>query len=237
MCIRDSGKGAFTGAATARRGLFEAADKGTLFLDEIGEMPLTLQAKLLRALQDGELRRVGESESFAVDARIICATHRDLAARVREGSFREDLYYRLKVLTLEIPPLRERQEDIIALASHFLAEEKTTAALFSAAAQERLLAHEWPGNVRELQNAVKHGAALAIGSEILDEDFPDELRRSRTPQPAETPAPTPLRTLDDVMRQHILYVLNACGGSQSEAARILGIARNTLWRKLREFDV
>ena len=231
------GKGAFTGAATARRGLFEAADKGTLFLDEIGEMPLTLQAKLLRALQDGELRRVGESESFAVDARIICATHRDLAARVREGSFREDLYYRLKVLTLEIPPLRERQEDIIALASHFLAEEKTTAALFSAAAQERLLAHEWPGNVRELQNAVKHGAALAIGSEILDEDFPDELRRSRTPQPAETPAPTPLRTLDDVMRQHILYVLNACGGSQSEAARILGIARNTLWRKLREFDV
>lgn len=231
------GKGAFTGAATARRGLFEAADKGTLFLDEIGEMPLTLQAKLLRALQDGELRRVGESESFAVDARIICATHRDLAARVREGSFREDLYYRLKVLTLEIPPLRERQEDIIALASHFLAEEKTTAALFSAAAQERLLAHEWPGNVRELQNAVKHGAALAIGSEILDEDLPDELRRSRTPQPAETPAPTPLRTLDDVMRQHILYVLNACGGSQSEAARILGIARNTLWRKLREFDV
>ena len=231
------GKGAFTGAATARRGLFEAADQGTLFLDEIGEMPLTLQAKLLRALQDGELRRVGESESFAVDARIICATHRDLAARVREGSFREDLYYRLKVLTLEIPPLRERQEDIIALASHFLAEEKTTAALFSAAAQERLLAHEWPGNVRELQNAVKHGAALAIGSEILDEDLPDELRRSRTPQPAETPAPTPLRTLDDVMRQHILYVLNACGGSQSEAARILGIARNTLWRKLREFDV
>ena len=231
------GKGAFTGAATARRGLFEAADKGTLFLDEIGEMPLTLPAKLLRALQEGELRRVGESESFAVDARIICATHRDLAARVREGSFREDLYYRLKVLTLEIPPLRERQEDIIALASHFLAEEKTTAALFSAAAQERLLAHEWPGNVRELQNAVKHGAALAIGSEILDEDFPDELRRSRTPQPAETPAPTPLRTLDDVMRQHILYVLNACGGSQSEAARILGIARNTLWRKLREFDV
>ena len=231
------GKGAFTGAATARRGLFEAADQGTLFLDEIGEMPLTLQAKLLRALQDGELRRVGESESFAVDARIICATHRDLAARVREGSFREDLYYRLKVLTLEIPPLRERQEDIIALASHFLAEEKTTAALFSAAAQERLLAHEWPGNVRELQNAVKHGAALAIGSEILDEDLPDELRRSRTPQPAETPAPAPLRTLDDVMRQHILYVLNACGGSQSEAARILGIARNTLWRKLREFDV
>jgi len=231
------GKGAFTGAATARRGLFEAADEGTLFLDEIGEMPLPLQAKLLRALQDGELRRVGESQSFAVDVRVVCATHRDLALRVREGSFREDLFYRLKVLTLEVPPLRARREDVLPLARHFLGEERTRARAFSTAAGERLLGYDWPGNVRELQNAVKHGAALATGPEIREDDLPDELRGPSAQEPHERAsfAPAGMKTLAQIEREHILHVLDACGGSQSDAARVLGVARNTLWRKLRQY--
>ncbi|MBX7196464.1 MAG: sigma-54 dependent transcriptional regulator [Sandaracinaceae bacterium] len=254
------GKGAFTGATTTRRGLFEAAHEGTLFLDEIGEMPLPMQAKLLRALQDGEVRRVGESTAFSVDLRVICATHRDLLARVREGSFREDLLYRLKVLTLEMPTLEERREDILPLAQHFLALERTsTARGFSTEARERLLAHAWPGNVRELENVVKHGAALATGTEVTLDDLPSELtapradapaRHAHAPPPPDAPPHAPpqapararashasarLETLAEVERAHIERVLEACGGSQSEAARVLGIARNTLWRKLRAF--
>ncbi len=231
------GKGAFTGATTARRGLFEAADGGTLFLDEIGEMPLPLQAKLLRALQDGELRRVGESRTFSVDVRIVCATHRDLAQRVREGSFREDLFYRLKVLTLEMPPLRVRHDDILPLACHFLAEEATSARCFTAAAKQRLLRYAWPGNVRELQNAVKHGAALATRAEVDDDDLPDDLKRAPARDEAALAAPVPagLKTLAQVEREHVLHVLDACAGSQAEASRVLGVARNTLWRKLRAY--
>jgi DNA-binding NtrC family response regulator len=221
------GKGAFTGAATARQGLFEAAHGGSLFLDEIGEMPLPLQAKILRALQDGEVRRVGENRSFAVDVRVLCATHRDLAGRVRDGQFRQDLYYRLKVLTLEMPPLRARRDDILPLALRFLGHEQTRARRFSATARKRMLAYPWPGNVRELQNVVKHGAALATGDEVRDEDLPEELTRNK---PA---APGPLTTLAEVERAHILRVLEACGGSQADAARVLAIGRNTLWRKLR----
>ena len=228
------GKGAFTGAATARRGLFEAADKGTLFLDEIGDMPLALQAKLLRALQDGEIRRLGESELFAVDVRVVCATHRDLSQRVREGAFREDLLYRLRVLTLEVPPLRDRRDDILLLAHRFLADEHTHVTGFTRAARKRLLAHSWPGNVRELQNAIRHGAALATTQEIDEDDLPAEILRHTGPAGATT-APRGLRTLAEVEREHILYVLDACKGSQSEAARVLGVARNTLWRKLREY--
>jgi two-component system response regulator HydG len=202
-------------------------------------MPLPLQAKILRGLQDGEVRRIGENRAFAVDVRVICATHRDLAGRVREGQFREDLYYRLKVLTLEVPPLRNRRDDILPLALRFLGQEQLTsqttsqmtsravAASFSAAARERFLAYPWPGNVRELQNVVKHGAALAVGEEVRDEDLPDDLRRAN---PASC---GPLSTLAEVERAHILRVLDACGGSQADAARVLAIGRNTLWRKLR----
>ncbi len=231
-------KGAFTGATTARRGLFEAADKGTLFLDEIGEMPLPLQAKLLRALQDGELRRVGESGTYAVDVRVVCATHRDLALLIREGAFRQDLLYRLKVLTIEMPALRERADDILPLALHFLAEEKARSRGFTAAARRVLLDYAWPGNVRELQNAVKHGAALALGAEVDAEDLPDELQRPAA-SPASPPgprAPGVLKTLAEMEREHVLQVLEACGGSQSDAARILGVARNTLWRKLKTYS-
>ncbi len=233
------GKGAFTGATAARRGLFEAANNGTLFLDEVAELPLPLQAKLLRALQDGEIRRVGENQAFAANARIVCATHRDLAERVREGSFRQDLFYRLKVLSVYVPALRERTDDILPIAYHLLAEERADLHGFTKAASARLLEYPWPGNVRELQNAVKHGAALATGPHIDEADLPEELL---APQSTSAPDATTtraasvvLRPLADVERDHILRVLDACDGSQVDAARVLGIARNTLWRKLREY--
>lgn len=232
-------KGAFTGASAAHRGLFETANKGTLFLDEIGEMPLPLQAKLLRGLQDGELRRVGESQAFAVDVRIISATHRDLAQRVREGLFREDLYYRLKVLTLTVSPLRQRVDDILPLALHFLLNEKTSAAGFDAEAQTRLRGYAWPGNVRELQNVVKHGAALAVGDWVTCEELPEDLAGASygaNERTLSVAAPTALQSLADVERAHVLHVLQACHGDQTEAARVLGIARNTLWRKLRQWS-
>lgn len=225
------GRGAFTGAAAARRGLFEEAHGGTLFLDEIGEMPLPLQAKLLRVLQDGEVRRVGENRPFAVDARIVCATHCDLADLVRRRLFREDLYYRLKVLTLHVPPLRERKADIPPLAAKILREHAPFIRGFSASAMARMQAYAWPGNVRELQNVVHCGAALAEGHEITEVDLPAEGFVSPPP----TVDALALQPLAKVERRHILRVLDACGGSQMEAARILGIGRNTLWRKLRAY--
>ncbi len=226
------GKGAFTGATSAHRGLFEAADHGTLFLDEVAELSLPLQAKLLRALQDGEIRRVGENQAFSTNVRIVCATHRDLAERVRQGSFRQDLFYRLKVLVIHVPPLRERPEDILPLALHLLAEERADLRGFTRAATSRLRDYRWPGNVRELQNAVKHGAALAIGLDVDQADLPEELL---APSPAIFTTAEPLRSLAEVERAHILRVVDACDGSQADAARVLGIARNTLWRKLREY--
>ncbi|HET6611075.1 MAG TPA: sigma-54 dependent transcriptional regulator [Kofleriaceae bacterium] len=229
------GKGAFTGAVSARRGLFEEAGGGTLFLDEIGEMPLPLQAKLLRVLQDGEVRRVGENRAFAVDVRIICATHRDPRARIREGLFREDLYFRLKVLTLTMPALRDRREDILPLATEFLREEPRPLVGFTDEAKARLLAYSWPGNVRELQNAVKHGAALATGPQVNADDLPDEVRLPLSPSSPLPAALDPLCSLAEIEKAHILRVIGACGGSQIEAARVLGIARTTLWRKLRAY--
>ena len=225
-------RGAFTGAAAHKEGLFHAAANGTLFLDEIAEMPVSLQAKLLRALQDGEVRRLGETRSTAIDVRIVCATHRDLNARVADGSFREDLLYRLKVLTLKIPALRERREDILPLARMLLREEGRPDLRFSKAAELLLVAHPWPGNVRELQNAMRHGVALVDGSVLDVEHLPEEMAaRPAAPVP---PAMT-LRTLAEVEREHVKRVLEECGGSQVEAARILGIGRNTLWRKLRSY--
>ena len=228
-------RGAFTGASATKRGLFEAADGGTLFLDEIAEMPLALQAKLLRVLQDGEVRRVGDTRPFAVDTRVVCATHRELGERVRAGSFREDLYYRLKVLTLRVPPLRERREDILPLAEQFLRADGHGEARLSPEAAQVLSSYGWPGNVRELASAMKHGAALATGAAIRPEDLPEELLRGTgAVGPPESP-PRDLRSLLAVEREHILRVLDACQGSQAEAARVLGIGRNTLWRKLRGY--
>lgn len=235
-------RGAFTGAATQKEGLFHAAAGGTLFLDEIAEMPVGLQAKLLRALQDGEVRRVGETRASAVDVRIVCATHRDLRARVAEGSFREDLLYRLKVLTLDVPPLRARREDILPLARLLLREEGRDDLRLSPAAERLLDAHSWPGNVRELQNVIKHGIALVDGPVIDVEHLPAEITEPTSctippsmnaPGAADSPPP---RTLAEIEREHVERVLQQCGGSQIEAARMLGIARNTLWRKLRSYQ-
>jgi transcriptional regulator with PAS, ATPase and Fis domain len=224
-------RGAFTGAVQAKRGLFEAANGGTLFLDEIGEMPLPLQAKLLRVLQDGEIRRVGETRPFSVDVRILCATHRDLRLAVAEGRFREDLYYRLNVFCLEVPPLRKRIEDILPLAEAFLAKEKHATGRFTGRAEQALRGHSWPGNVRELGNAVKHGAVLSGEDDVDLEHLPRELL-----EPA-LKRDTGLCTLAEMERQHILRVLQACGGRHAETAKVLGIGRTTLWRKLQDSGI
>jgi len=229
-------RGAFTGAATAKVGLFEAAHGGTLFLDEIAEMPLPLQAKLLRVLQDGEVRRVGETRSFAVDARIVCATHRDLRDLVARGAFREDLYYRLNVLRLRVPSLRERPGDVIPLARRFLAEDGKPGVVFTGRAERALLRHPWPGNVRELANAVKHGVALAGEGPIDVAHLPEELTAEGTTVEVRSRKPVAqLRPLAEVERDYVMHAVEACGGSHVEAARALGIGRNTLWRKLRRY--
>lgn len=228
-------RGAFTGAQTARKGLFEAADGGTLLLDEVAELPLGLQAKLLRALQDGEIRRVGEVNPVHVDVRILCATHQNLQQCVREKRFREDLFFRLKVFTLVVPPLRERTEDIPLLATMFLEQEDHHAG-FTPRALQALKQYPWPGNVRELQNAVKHGAVLSKGEPVALEHLPEELA-----QPAITPLVQQLEgdlvTLAEAEKRHVLHVLEACGGQQSDAARVLGIGRTTLWRKLKDYGL
>ena len=224
-------RGAFTGAHAARKGLFMAADGGTLFLDEIAEMPLALQAKLLRVLEDGEVRPVGETRAVTVDARIVCATHADLRSCVAERRFREDLYYRIKVFTLELPPLRERADDVPPLCRHFLQQEGHSGEVGSAA-RRVLLSHLWPGNVRELQNAMRHGAALAGGRPIEPAHLPREVV---TPSPGHSTSV--LRPLLEVEREHVLRVLESCGGRQADAARILGIGRTTLWRKLQAYGL
>ena len=224
-------RGAFTGAHQNHRGLFEAGDGGTLFLDEIGEMAPGLQAKLLRVLQDGEVRRVGETHTRTVDVRLVSATHRDLTAMVARGTFREDLFYRLSVLTLRLPPLRERREDILPLARQLVAGNAATARplTFTPAAEAAILAHGWPGNVRELDNAMRHGAALAPADVIEREHLPETLWAPRPTRNGH------LGTLAEAEREHILAVLAACGGSMVEAARVLDIGRNTLWRKLKSW--
>lgn len=228
-------RGAFTGAQTARKGLFESADGGTLLLDEVAELPLALQAKLLRALQDGEIRRVGESTAVNVDVRILCATHQNLQQCVRERRFREDLYFRLKVFTLVVPALRERVEDIPLLATMFLDQEGHHSG-FSQKAMAALTRYPWPGNVRELQNAVKHGAVLSKGEKVEVEHLPEELS-----QPSLAPLVQELEgeliTLEEAEKRHVLRVLEACQGQQSDAARVLGIGRTTLWRKLKGFGL
>ncbi len=230
-------KGAFTGAHVTRRGLFEAANGGTLFLDEIAEMPPGLQAKLLRALQDGEIRRVGETEPFSVDVRVICATHQDLTLAVQERRFREDLYFRLKVFTLVVPALKERAEDIVPLAELFLMQEHHPTRRFTRAALDALLRYSWPGNVRELRNAVKHGAVLSRQVDVDVAHLPEELTAVKGPAPVSRPSVVDegeLVPLVEAERRHIARVLEACGGHQTEAARLLGIGRTTLWRKLKE---
>ncbi|NPD23193.1 MULTISPECIES: sigma-54-dependent transcriptional regulator [Corallococcus] len=228
-------RGAFTGAVRARPGLFREASGGTLLLDEVGELALPLQAKLLRVLQEGEVRPVGEDRSFPVDVRVLAATHRDLPQRVAEGRFREDLYYRLKVVTLQVPPLRSRPEDIAALARHFLARHTERFHMppvpLTPALLERLTAHAWPGNVRELENALESAVVLSADG-TLDLELLPGGTSAATPQ-ANTGA-TLREKLDAHERELILAALAASKGQRTETAKALGIGRATLHDKLRK---
>jgi DNA-binding NtrC family response regulator len=226
-------RGAFTGAYTARRGLFAEASGGTLFLDEIGDLGMALQAKLLRVLQDREVRPVGSSKSAPVDCRIIAATHRDLKTAVREGTFREDLYYRLSVIPIRLPSLAERVEDIPMLVDHFLksfaGRTSTEPRRLTPRAMDALMRRPWEGNVRELENIVERLVVLTNGDVIDEDDLPalGPGEANGTPWPAGGPLP-PLR---EVERRYILHVLAETGGNKERAARILGINRRTLYRQ------
>jgi len=228
-------KGAFTGATGDRVGLFEAANGGTLLLDEIGEISGGMQAKLLRVLQEHEIRRVGESRNRKVNVRVLAATNRTLADEVARGAFRHDLYYRLRVIELRVPSLRERRCDIVPLTRRFLAEaaarlHRPVDGITSAAA-DQLARYEWPGNVRELENAVERAVALAIDSRVDIDDFPEEIRQARA---ATAPAGGG-RRLADVERALVLQTLEEAQGNRARAAELLGIGVATLYRKLRQY--
>jgi two-component system response regulator HydG len=227
-------KGAFTGAVQARIGLFEQATRGTLFLDEIGDMPLDLQPKLLRVLQERRVRPLGASREVLLDTRIVSATNRDLDQAVRSGQFREDLHFRIKVLHIHLPPLRERERDVLELAQHFLSRGGNTPPPLSPEAEQQLLGHDWPGNVRELENAMHAATALATGNAIGLDELPTSVRTRRAPQSATVERPT---TLEEVERRHIEIVLKAVGWNKARAARKLGIDRATLYRKLSRFGL
>ena len=235
-------KGAFTGADRRREGKFRQADGGTLFLDEISEMSPTMQVKLLRVLQEREITRVGGSEVVRVDVRIIAATNSDLLREIEAGRFREDLFYRLNVVSIDMPPLRERREDIPLIAQHFLqdyaAKNKKELKGFTPRALDRLIRYDWPGNVRELMNTVERGVVLSR-SEYLDESDLTPLFRDRTARDKQEPAPSaiPVQSLEAVERDAILQTLKTAGDNKSEAARRLGITRRTLHKKLKKYGL
>jgi two-component system response regulator HydG len=229
-------RGAFTGATQDRPGLFEAANRGTLLLDEVGEVSPAMQVKLLRALQEREVRRVGENKSRHVDVRIVTATNRDLALAVASGSFRQDLYYRLKVVELRVPPLRERRDDVLPLARVLLSDAalrmKRKISGLAPGAADQLLRYEWPGNVRELENAMERAVALARGSRLELEDLAEEVRRA-IPRPAATGGK--VRPLDEVEKEYILAALELNGGNQTHTAEQLRIGAATLYRRLKSY--
>ena len=229
-------RGSFTGATQDRPGLFEAASAGTLLLDEIGDLPMAMQAKLLRVLQEHEIRRVGENRVRRVDVRVLAATHRDLSAEVAAGRFRQDLYYRLRVIELRVPPLRERVEDILPLARSFVAEVASRTKLkvtgLTPRAADQLHRWGWPGNVRELQNVIERAVVLAQGSRVEIEDLPEEVRSAIPGRDAPGGGG---RTLADAEREYILGVLQSVGGNKARAASELNIGTATLFRKLKQF--
>jgi two-component system response regulator HydG len=236
-------KGAFTGAQRQRDGLFVQADGGTLFMDEIGEMPLALQAKLLRALQQGEVQRLGSDRPVRVDVRVVAATNRDLEAEVRAGNFREDLYYRLNVIAMHVPALRERPEDIPLLARHFLGRfgqrNRKNFRGFSPRAMDLLVRHDWPGNVRELENAVERAVILAPGETITELDLPAGLRAAAERDGAQGDGRDASGglSLEDAEREAIARTLEMVGHNKSEAARVLGVTRVTLRNKMKKFGL
>jgi DNA-binding NtrC family response regulator len=234
-------KGSFTGAMTHKKGKVEMADGGTVLLDEIGEMPLELQVRILRLIQEREIEKIGATSPTRVDVRIIAATHRNLATMVKEGTFREDLYYRLLVVPITLPPLRERTGDIPELVQQFFVKCQAKHARPDLAMQPGLLhyfsEYEWPGNVRQLENAIERLVLLAKGSEVMPEDLPDFLRPEAIP--SEKPAGPPQQgvSLEAFEKQLILEALKKCGGNQTRAARYLNMSRRTLAYRLEKYGV
>ena len=229
-------RGAFTDAREDRRGLFQEAEGGTIFLDEIGDMPQSLQGKLLRVLQEKEVHPLGAPAPVRVDVRTVAASHRDLEAFVEAGRFRQDLFYRLNVITLRIPPLRERPEDLLPLTAHFLEKHGRrlgrAACTLSTEAVVALQRHGWPGNVRELENAIERALVLGRDDVIWPEDLPESMRAAS----AAASAPTSARPLAEIEREHILRTLRTVGSNKAAAARLLGLDRKTLYRKLRIYE-
>lgn len=234
-------KGAFTDAREARVGLFAQAHGGTLFLDEIGEMAMTLQPKLLRALQERTIRPVGSAQEIPIDVRLVAATNRDLEQMVEEKLFREDLYYRINVVELPLPPLRARTGDVLLLAQHFVTHYATVfgkqVTSIARAAAERLVQYSWPGNVRELQNCIERAVAVATFEAIAVEDLPERIRQYQGGVFASATADAGLITVEELERRHILAVLEQLGGNRTEAAKVLGLDRKTLYRKLLRYGV
>ena len=230
-------KGAFTGAMQSKQGLLEAAQGGTLFLDEIGDMPVDLQAKLLRALQEREIKPVGSTERRRINVRIIAATNRDLQAAIRSGAFRQDLYFRLNVVQVKLPPLRDRKSDIPILVTAFLekfSDPQGPVRTISEDAMRRLIAYDWPGNVRELENAIERAVALGSGPVLRVADLPSNLHYPTTERVPEKDEILPLEELE---RRAILRTLRETGGDKLSAARMLGIGKTTLYRKLKQYHM
>jgi two-component system response regulator HydG len=234
-------RGAFTDARNARQGLFIEASGGTLFLDEIGEMPFDMQAKLLRALQERTVRPVGSNTELPFDARIVTATHRDLENDVRDQRFRQDLFYRINVVRIDVPPLRERGSDVLRLASFFLEKACERSAKgplqLSPQVAERLLAYDWPGNVRELENCVERAVALARFDQLTLEDLPEKIRAYRADRfVMSANDANEIVSLDELERRYIVRVIKLLGGNKARAAQLLGLDRRTLYRKLERYE-
>ncbi len=231
-------KGAFTGANHPKDGLLAIAEGGTVFLDEVGELPVDLQAKLLRAIQEKEIRAVGSTKRTIINVRILAATNRDLEQAVAQGTFRRDLYFRLNVLSLRIPSLRERRQDIPLLATHFLerlarlsGQEKT----LSDEALKAMLAYDWPGNVRELENCLERAYALTTGPEITGRDLPSTIYSAQTRTTVSTDSSAKILPMAELEKQTILSTIAQLNGDKLLAARLLGIGKTTLYRKLKEY--
>ena len=231
-------KGAFTGAVSQKKGRFELADGGTLFLDEIGEIDAATQVKLLRVLQERQFERVGGEKTINVDVRVICATNRDLKAEVEKGNFREDLYYRLNVVHISVPPLRERKEDIDLLATDFLhtfnSEDGREIKGFTPAARKAMFSYSWPGNVRELKNAVESAVVLSRGTMIDRDDLPPQIREGACGASVTFSLPV---TLDEAEKTLILETISFAGGNKTKAAELLGIGRKTITRRMQELRI
>jgi transcriptional regulator with PAS, ATPase and Fis domain len=238
-------RGAFTGAVETRKGLFQAADGGTIFLDEIGEVSPALQVKLLRVLQSGEFQRVGDPQHLRADVRIIAATHRSLEQAIAEGTFRSDLYYRLNVVPIVIPPLRERREDIPALMDHFLARARTRGGpprRLSKEAFELFMQYPWPGNIRELENAIEHALVMSEGEEVRVEDLPTAIQNARLDlilasagvAPPDRPG---AMTLEEIEKKMLYDALRATNFNHTKAAEKLGITRRTLGYRIEKYGL